>query len=230
MFFLPSPLFVKDKNCHRSSLLIIQCDSDNISGDLIAYTRHCICEMQAKALCNISKQSHSAHVVFIIHLPVMYSTFIGYPWISCHIDELCPPQNGLTLTAVQGATLSQLFYGQQENSKSTSVEDVQLAPSDVPEESIKIGMNYIESQYTHLHSCIQAAVSRLQDSTLDKQRGLERVQLLVQVIPKKPTIPLGKVFLFSLVYVLGVLFKSYLLHRTWHLLYHPCVSYSSYAS
>ena len=53
----------------------------------------------------------------------------------------------------------------------------------------------VHTQCVRLNSCIQAAVSRLQDTTLSKQRAAERVRLLIQVIPSNPIFPLGETVL-----------------------------------
>ena len=47
-------------------------------------------------------------------------------------------------------------------------------------------------QYTRIHSCIQAAVSRLQDYSDDKQRATRRVELLIKLIPSHHFSPLSK--------------------------------------
>ena len=110
-----SPLFVKESE--RPCLLIIQCDSGHINGDLIACARYRIYDKRANALLNRSKSHHVTHVVFIIHLPVqvIQSTFVGFqgdPWVSCHIDELRPSDtNAITLELAQGTRISRLFYG-----------------------------------------------------------------------------------------------------------------------
>ena len=51
------------------------------------------------------------------------------------------------------------------------------------------------TQCVRLNSCIQAAASRLQDFSQNNQSAAERVRLLIQVIPRKPTFPLGKLLL-----------------------------------
>ena len=56
----------------------------------------------------------------------------------------------------------------------------------------------VYTQCVRLNSCIQAAASRLQESTRNKQRATERVRLLIQVIPAKPAFPLGKGTLYQL--------------------------------
>ena len=60
---------------------------------------------------------------------------------------------------------------------------------------ISVMSKNIFGEYTHcvhLNSCIQAAVSRLHDTTHNNiQRAAERVRLLTQVIPHQPSFPLG---------------------------------------
>ena len=98
-------------------LLIIQCDSGHLNGDLIACARYRIYDMRTKALLNKYQRTHTTHVLFIIHLPVqtVQSSFVGFqgdPWISCHIDELRPSEKGaITLEGAQGVPISRLFYG-----------------------------------------------------------------------------------------------------------------------
>ena len=81
----------------------------------------------------------------------------------------------------------------------------------------------VHTQCVRLNSCIQAAASRLQDSSLNNQRAAERVRLLIQVIPRKPTFPLGKLLL-----LLCRLF-SFPVHRTQHILCCSCGPHPPYA-
>ena len=48
------------------------------------------------------------------------------------------------------------------------------------------------TQCTRLNSCIQAAASRLQDSTQNKYRATKRVELLIDHVPQAPSFPLGE--------------------------------------
>ena len=50
----------------------------------------------------------------------------------------------------------------------------------------------IYTQCTRLNGCIQAAASRLQDSTQNKKRAIKRVELLIDHIPEEPTFPLSE--------------------------------------
>ena len=58
--------------------------------------------------------------------------------------------------------------------------------------SVNLTSSDVNKQCIRLNSCIQAAASRLQDSTRDKQRAAERVRLLIKVIPHDPIFPLGR--------------------------------------
>ena len=81
----------------------------------------------------------------------------------------------------------------------------------------------VHTQCVCLNSCIQAAASRLQDSSQNNQRAAERVRLLIQVIPRKPTFPLGKLLL-----LMCRLF-SFPVHRTQHILCCSCGPHPPYA-
>ena len=48
------------------------------------------------------------------------------------------------------------------------------------------------TQCTRLNSCIQAAASKLQDSTQNKHRATKRVELLIDHVPQMPSFPLGE--------------------------------------
>ena len=77
----------------QKCLVIIQCDSGHLNGDLIACARYRIYDLNARI-----DEGLITHVLFIIHLPqqVASSSFVGFqgdPWISAHIDDLRPPSD-----------------------------------------------------------------------------------------------------------------------------------------
>ena len=125
---------MQSEGFQTASLLIIQCDSGHLNGDLIACARYRIYDVRAKAkalgLFNKCQITHTTHVLFIIHLPVqtVQSSFVGFqgdPWISCHIDELRPSEKGaITLEGAQGVPISRLFYGglEKDETKTTELE------------------------------------------------------------------------------------------------------------
>ena len=296
-FLQCSPLFVRGENdrdgCKADNspqkyLLIIQCDSGHINGDLIACARYRIYDMRAKALLNKDGESRRnclTHVLFIVHLPVqaVQSSFVGFqgdPWVSCHIDELRTSDEGaLTLEGAEGASISELFYGGpvkrrgnvelelemvwsvegeeegegEEGSERGRERDMEIMDFEEEEDEVistsgsgnenkemegesveeddvieKEGLGRasgaspmmhkgegkgeregereweecfseeersVPEMYTQcvrLNSCIQAAASRLQDSTQDKQRATARVELLNILVPKIPQFPMGR--------------------------------------
>ena len=108
-----SPTF---KLCEAGSpeecLVIIQCDSGHVNGDLIACARNRIYDLKAKA-----DAEQMTHVLFVIHLPhhMVSSSFVGFqgdPWVSSHVDDLRPTTDNTVLPQdVIGATISELFLG-----------------------------------------------------------------------------------------------------------------------
>ena len=163
LFLLPfSPLFVREDLSANPCLLIIQCDSGHINGDLIACARYRIYDMRVKALHNKSK-CHITHVVFIVHLPVhiSQSTFVGFqgdPWISCHIDQLRPSgENDITLEVAQGMSVSQIFYGgledvqfnRQISELSSNMEQMAFERLSSVEERVQEAMEEGETEETH---------------------------------------------------------------------------------
>ena len=92
--------------------------------------------------------------------------------------------------------------GSQPDSTEVPVESSQREDSSQPPQSdtqsmsrtsaAPLGTRPFSNLCVRLNSCIQAAASRLQDSSQNNQRAAERVRLLIQVIPRKPTFPLGK--------------------------------------
>ena len=60
-------------------------------------------------------------------------------------------------------------------------------PVQKPEDSFP----HLHAQFRRLHGCIQSAASRLQDSSTNKERATKRVNILVRLIPRNPSFPLG---------------------------------------
>ncbi len=99
-------------------LVIIQCDSGHLNGDLIACARYRIYDLKARI-----DEGLTTHVLFVIHLPqqVASSSFVGFqgdPWISAHIDDLRPPSDN-TVAPDKASTMSmgELFMGRLRRSK-----------------------------------------------------------------------------------------------------------------
>ena len=116
-FFLFSPTFkLSEDSCPEKRLVIIQCDSGHLNGDLIACARYRIHDLKIKA-----DKEQITHVLFIIHLPhqVRNSSFVGFqghPWISSHIDDLRPTTDHVvSANEAIGLTISEIFLGLHNN-------------------------------------------------------------------------------------------------------------------
>ncbi len=105
-------------------LVIIQCDSGHLNGDLIACARYRIYDLKARI-----DKGLTTHVLFVIHLPqqVASSSFVGfqgYPWISAHIDDLRPlSDNTVALDKASKMAMSELFMGKRSRSRRSEQEE-----------------------------------------------------------------------------------------------------------
>ena len=114
ILYFYSPAFTRDS--FQNFLLIIQCDSGHLYGDLLACARYRIDDERAKI--ESHKGQGLTHVLFIIHLPrqaeTQKSSFVGFQggsWISAHIDDIrAPSESALTLDDALSSPISQLFY------------------------------------------------------------------------------------------------------------------------
>ena len=197
--FLPRWLF--ERHSKNDSLLIIQCDSGHLYGDLIACARYRVDDVREKASYYLSRNCGSTHVLFIIHLPRrgglggdsnrgVGSSFVGFQggrWLSAHIDDLrAPSEAGLSLEDTLTAPISTLFYnmdfvsGAQEH-----FQEKGIAPALATEQKAHY-------QCSRLYDSIQAAVARVVDSEKSKKRAIRRVKILLDLIPQQPTYPLGE--------------------------------------
>ena len=113
-------MFQRDEEDKQNRLLVIQCDSGHLNGDLIACARYRVYDEQVNALNKkeIHKRDGVTHVLFIINLPhhVSSSSFVGFqgnPWISSHIDDLRPTSSDTIepLHAIE-TNISELFIGE----------------------------------------------------------------------------------------------------------------------
>ncbi len=109
---------ISDDRSPEQRLVIIQCDSGHLNGDLIACARYRIYDLRAKA-----DKDLITHILFIIHLPqqAASSSFIGFqgdPWISFHIDDLRQPSYTVVSTKEAiNSTISELFLLNQPNNR-----------------------------------------------------------------------------------------------------------------
>ena len=197
LLFFSSPTF-KMKDPPEKHLVIIQCDSGHLNGDLIACARYRIYDFRAKA-----DKDQITHVLLIIHLPhqVINSSFVsfqGSPWVSYHIDDLRPPTDK-TVAASEAIkfTISELFFcnhDEKSRSRGGSIHGIADGKTNSENEGLEYTVSEVPTRsplFSRLHGCIQAAASKLQDIT--PKRFIKRIEILLRLMPKN--FPKGKLII-----------------------------------
>ena len=184
-------------------MLIVQCDSGHLYGDLIACARYRVDDEREKSSSRWSADYGRTHVLFIIHLPRRggdgdgalgsFVSFQGGKWLSAHIDDLrAPSEAALSLEDALHTSISNLFYCEGAvQSIAENVEEEEGRVDDEGRTEMTNSSGRRESyQCFRLYSCIQAAVARAVDSDKSKQWAIRRVNILLDLIPQQPTFPL----------------------------------------
>ena len=142
-FFYPSTLtssrlmFERQNDPKNESLLIIQCDSGHLYGDLIACARYRVDDERGRSSHQWTCDRGRTHVLFIVHLPrggegdggrasnVRLGSFVGFQggdWLSAHIDDLRMPSEAvLSLDDALHTSISDLFYSEKTAPSSETV-------------------------------------------------------------------------------------------------------------
>ena len=174
LFF--SPTFkVKEDGIPEKHLVIIQCDSGHMNGDLIACARYRIYDLKVKA-----DQEKITHVLFIIHLPhqVASSSFVGFqgnPWISSHIDDLRPTtDNAVSAQEAIGLTISELFLGRAKSETLVGQNYDSLGASYASEHSFGENISGREELTSDAESEVQKELSQYMDVSQDELMEIER--------------------------------------------------------
>lgn len=185
-------LKAKNKGQH---LMILQCDSGHLDGELIACAKYRIMDE-----CIKSRRSYTqpvTRILVIIHLPIQakLSSFVGFQsgsWSSVHIDELLSYHDlhGMPLEELTPNYISELFRPSPEH-QTLPLEPMNVMQHTKPDGSVSISPQATrvpaphvshQQQFWRLNKCIQAAVSRLQDGK-SCRRGLERISILEELLP-----------------------------------------------
>ena len=204
-----------ERRCREDSLLIVQCDSGHLYGDLIACARYRVDDESEKSSHLWTPEYGRTHVLFIIHLPRRggegdgdgalgsFFGFQGGKWLSAHIDDLrAPSEAALSLEDALHTSISNLFYcegavqnieeaGQEEKDEGRLVVEEGRIEEETGIDVISSGGHSESYQCYRLYSCIQAAVARAVNSDKSKQWAIRRVNILLDLIPQQPTFPLA---------------------------------------
>lgn len=160
-------------------LMILQCDSGHLDGELIACAKYRIMDEYIK---NEGSQTLAiTHVLVIIHLPMQakLSSFVGFhggSWTSVHIDELMPDNdlNEVSPEEMTLNTISELFC-------TSTTHQTQPPEPQKERQDTALNVSY-PKHYWLLRKCIQAAVSHLEDGD-GSRRGLDRISILEALLP-----------------------------------------------
>ena len=167
MLFTYRPIF--QRHTGKDHLLIIQCDAGHLNIDLIACARHRIIDERVSAVSQINSitKMKATHVVFIVQLPkqaggTKFVGFQGAQWYSVHIDDLSPPKGfSFDLPNVIDQSVSEIFK---------LYSGAKSKPGAL-------------TQYEKVHGLIQKAASCLQDHEKSGHRTIERINILINLIP-----------------------------------------------
>ena len=139
---------------------------------------------------------HAVHVVFIIQLPRKSggTNFVGFQggnWISVHLDDLrAQKDKEISFQDSVQLSVSEIFKN--------SCQQVAIQPSEVnPELTLNILQPVTLSRYgiqpvpfnanRRLRDLIQLACSLLYDTEQNRARTTERIEILTDLVPSKPT-------------------------------------------
>ena len=162
--------FYEPRSQHES-VLLVQCEVDDMNSGLILCSRYLIQEQRdfVQSYCSATNTTvHRRYLVFVIQLPrVANSSFVGFQggaWDEVHIDELRPANQTLTpsITSLANRKISSLLGKVTEN---------------LTEESPVLNAEAV------LRACVHGAVSRLDDQEESMNNATRRINILLQLIP-----------------------------------------------
>ena len=182
-----SPAFQRRAGNAHDSLLVIQCDSGHLNGDLIACARYRIYDKRAETSLRNEKEG-CTHVLFIIHLPrqAVGSSFVGFqgePWISTHIDDLRLTTGGaITLQEVMGVSISQLFCGKMAADKGGRVGEEKIS---MVAEKLEVTYSHTETESMQVESNHTTTVQEGLDQ--DEEMSVEEEERPQSPLPQQPS-------------------------------------------
>ena len=150
-------MFERQNDPKNESLLIIQCDSGHLYGDLIACARYRVDDERERSSYRWTCDRGRTHILFIVHLPrgegerdgggasnVRLGSFVGFQggsWLSAHIDDLrTPSETVLRLDNALHTSISDLFYSDKTSfSCDTTIQSDKEEEEEMKETSEKAG-------------------------------------------------------------------------------------------
>jgi hypothetical protein len=192
---LDSPIFQRDEEDKQNRLLVIQCDSGHLNGDLIACARYRVYDERVNALNKnkIQNRDGVTHVLFIINLPhqVSSSTIVGFqgnPWISSHIDDLRPTSSDTIEPLHAIATnISELFIGEYVHNITPLLEGTleRIPPRQPPQEENLLDEEEVTQQMPVHDSGVDADIEDEGDD-VSHDTGAHQIQSELEAVSREP--------------------------------------------
>ena len=179
MLLLPMSRLVFNRYSKTDSLLIIQCDSGHLCGDLIACARYRVDDERERSREQWNPDHGRTHVLFIIHLPrgggdIRLGSFVGFQggrWLSAHIDDLrAPSEAALSLDDALHTPISELFYSER------TVPDSEVIMTQDHEE-MKNDEEYVEKDEEHIEEEEEDVEEEEEDAEKKKEREKRQVTM-----------------------------------------------------
>ena len=201
-------------------LVIIQCDLGSVSGDLIACARYRIHDLRVKAdeeqRTHVLFIIHLTHQVAGSFVGFQGDPWVSYHIDDLNTST----ENTVSASEAIGLSLSELFRGPTDPDEGPGEASEEEGGEEAMDLESKCGISYTcvsllfvllcwpcknrnffsspvvarapkrVPMYKRLHSCIQAAASKVKDFTA--KRCTKRVEILVNLIPKDYTNELGR--------------------------------------
>ena len=197
----------------------MQCDAGDVNRNLIPCARHLLVEQRTTAEEDFKENvghdlSSFVHVVMIIQLPRLvggceaFAGFQGGRWLSVHIDELRPPTGHIpAIQFMVDRSMSELFdvapsttrvekmnveaardHMEVDEQREEGI-DIEMEASDLASGDVIVDRVDIVSL---LRSCVQSAVSRIDDESGRSSRSKKRIELMLGLLPDDRTDGIGK--------------------------------------
>ncbi len=189
LFFFSKALNHNVTSSQEKHLIIVQCDSELIGGDLIACARYRVYDLKAKAAqeshdCKATTRQeyqindeHLPHVLFLIHLSRQAGSsslisFQGDPWISHHIDDLKPSLDKVVATSdALKFTVRELFVGTSDSTPMYQESKFSLVDGDILDSTV-VEKDEMLSSYSN-HESDQIDVDNIEIEIHDQNEDHE---------------------------------------------------------
>ena len=170
-----------------------------MNSNLIACARHLLVDQRSIAEEDFSesfgRDSLSfVHIALIVQLPrrvggcTTFAGFQGGSWLSFHIDELHPPSGQIpAVEFMVDRSVSELFDASPQPVSNDAMDLEEEGADSEMETSSSPQVNFVTDKVdvgNVLRSCVQAAVSRIDDESSGSLRSARQIELMLKLLPE----------------------------------------------